>query len=288
MLQVPERLVDLERLCELAYRVSTLSAKSQYRYNHYEGERLFVRILLTATSIVRLLRTDSCIPQFPEMIDVYGVASLSRDLMEAYDAMHYLYIEPASEPEKEFRSFLQTLHEYSEQETIYNALGIYDEGPLGGGWDWIIHTCTQVLKANPIFLGLTDKQQKELLKGRKPFLPSAKPSSKVQYADQVKMRAVYKLLSNMVHSHPMATSRLVPALRARKLENNDVLRISVTVSVFHLALGIKEYSAKRRVGSRWTDAEKRYVRKLLLVMDDMFASLTTEADGSDDGSDIAA
>jgi hypothetical protein len=281
MLHIPERLLDLERLCELAYRVSALSGDSQYSYNHHEGEKLFTRILLTATSIVRLLRTDACIPQFPNMIDVYGVASLSRDLIEAYDAMHYLYIEPVSESEKEFRSFLQTLHEYSEQETIYAALGIHDTGSLGGGWNWIIQTCKRVLEANPIFLGLTDKQQKELLKGRKPFLPSANPVSKFQYVDQVKMRAVYKLLSNMVHSHPLATSRLIPALRPRKLENNDILRISVTVSVFHLAIGIKEYAAKRRVGSRWGNPDKRYVRKLLTVMDEVFAEFSVTREGSD-------
>lgn len=111
------------------------------------------------------------------------------------------------------------------------------------------------------------------MKGRKPFVESAKPSSKAKFVDPEKMRAIYKLLSNMVHSHPLATTRLIPAPIPRKLENNDILRISVTVAVFHLALGIKEYAGRRRVGNRWSNDEKRYVRKLLSVMDEIFADL---------------
>jgi hypothetical protein len=221
------------------------------------ADRMFTRILLKATSVVRLLRTDSCIPEFPHIIDVSSVASLARNIVEAYDVFYHLAIEKVPHEMYEFRTYLYTLHQVTEHDKIYTSFGRH--APFFGSLSFVGQFCRMQLEKNAVFRSLSEAQRKDLLKGKRPFLSVSVSPLKARFSDQQVLQGLYKLMSNSVHSHPLAVQTFGVADRNDHLSTQHLLDMSVAVATQHLAFAIDDYHRSRRRGRSITASEKRYV-----------------------------
>lgn len=263
---IPKRLGDLERLCQIAYQASPLAAgKIEGRTDRARmADKLFARIVLNATSIVRLLRTDSCIPEVPRLVDVSSVAALTRNLSEGYDVLYHVAIEKPNSEEEDFRNWLYVLHQLTEYRKICDQFGVPETEEFGD-WDFMRQFMKMQLQKNPIFSSLDLKQQKELLRGKRPFYNPTLSGPKSQYVDPRLASGLYKLMSNHVHSHPLAAHMVVLYERANGIDSQGLLDMCIDSSAQHLALATSDYVRVRRRGKLIMPADKRYVHKQLAL-----------------------
>jgi hypothetical protein len=264
MLWISSRTSDLEQLCLIGYQISPLAAGHSGRAERgILADRLFTRILLKATSIVRLLRTDSCVPAFPNMIDVASVASLSRNMIEAYDVFFHVAVEKVPEEVQEFRSYLYTLHQTTDHDKIYSSFG--RRTPHFGNLEFMGRFCKMRLEENAFFNSLPAGQQKELLKGKRPFLNLTASPTKKQYSDPHVLRGLYKFMSNSVHSHPLSIQGFRAPQSDDHLSIQHLLDMSIAAAAQHFAFAIDDYSRSRRRGRYISSEEKRFVRKQITL-----------------------
>ena len=89
-----EYLNALERVCSIAYPLSPLSHGVWGRTDIARlADRIFARMLVTASSLVRLCRCDQPVGSLPAWVDLTAQANLARSILEAYEALDYLVLE---------------------------------------------------------------------------------------------------------------------------------------------------------------------------------------------------
>lgn len=256
------------------------------------GQLVFIRMLLTTRSIIRLLEVG------PEekgidrrVVDPFSIASLVRDLVEAHDALRYLYLERVSENEAEFRVGLYGHHQNCEKAKMRNLLRLPEKegakSPLGD--DWVEAVVRGFLERREVFRALTPRQQKELLKGRSPYYRTEHVDFDSILAHPTFSRGMYKLLSNIVHAHPMANSMLQNLPWTQWPDYEDLLDLSIGYGTLHLAEGVRGMIARRRLGVKFGTHSGNRIRKIIRAYSAVFtplikeeAILSTEDDASGD------
>lgn len=128
-------------------------------------------------------------------IDASGIASLTRDLIEAYDIFFYLCLERVPKQVRAFRTELYTHHHARELYKINSALA--GSSPSD---DIFVRFGEQRLKEDPIFQSLSPRQQKSLLSGRSATFQTYGSRPADYPVPEPHASGVYKLLSNAVHA----------------------------------------------------------------------------------------
>ena len=173
------------------------------------SEHLFKKIVLTTSSILRLLDSRDHRNGLPMLLDIPSIASMTRNLVEAYDVFWYLTVDKISEDESEFRFALSSLHHNVEFLKITENLKLEIDDPTGI-WEIARPHSKRWLEGTALFKALHPKQQAELLKGKRPFFLGNRTPAKWKYINQDAMRGLYKFMSNNTHTHPVSINLMIP------------------------------------------------------------------------------
>ena len=178
-----------------------------------DGTILFARMVIQAHSLKKILPD---VDRPVQDVDISSCASITRNLIETFLVMHYLWIEKVAPNIRRFRVLLWRYHQRVEGIRGINCQRIaqgkdpYDE--MARTQDARI-----VLQADPEFLQLSDKRRSQLLKDPVPHARGQQAIAVSAGIPAAKFDADYKLLSSL--SHPNGVG--VRVMNATTLADNE-------------------------------------------------------------------
>lgn len=167
--------------------------------------RIFTRQTLSGMSLSKVLPNLS-LGRDPdaELWDLCSLASLSRNILEAYLAIYYSGTELISEEEAELRFFIGQLHRNREWYQLHKkrnadqeVLREFEEG---------MREQKLRIKRHPYLDNLTQSQKNKALKGDEMYYTKADFELKNEVCNNLRME--YQLLSNFVHPLPLSIERI--------------------------------------------------------------------------------
>jgi hypothetical protein len=105
-------------------------------------------------------------PKLP-LWDLSTAASSTRSILESYLVFYHLFVEKVSAKERQFRFAVWLRHGLAEKEKFRKVSGI----PSPANWARSVSEAKQILRKNPHFLALDQKQQKNVLVGSQSTVP---------------------------------------------------------------------------------------------------------------------
>ena len=178
-----------------------------------DGSILFARMGIQAYSLKLILPPIS---RRVECIDLCSCASITRNLVETFLMMHYLWLDRVAPNVRLFRVLVWQYHQILEATKGINcqrvALGekLYDKASK-------TENVKKALCANPEFLLLDDKRRAQLLSNPDPRARGLQGLAIAAGIQAAKFDADYKLLSSL--SHPNGCG--VRAMDATTLADNE-------------------------------------------------------------------
>lgn len=160
-----------------------------------DGSILFARMGVQAYSLMLILPP---IDRRAECVDLCSCASITRNMIETFLMMYYLWIETVDPNVQRFRLLLWRYHQRVEEirgincQRIAQGKSPYDE--MARTQDARI-----VLQADPEFLQLSDKRRSQLLKDPVPHARGQQAIAVSAGITVAKFDADYKLLSSLSH-----------------------------------------------------------------------------------------
>jgi hypothetical protein len=200
--------------CNLSYAKTGIPQSSRNKV--FYGATLFTKLCTTAVSISKLCPHPSKIGDDANW-DYRSVASLTRDIIECYLVFFYLCIEECTDDEWTARLGLMDLHDHMSRVKLFDAMGsVYEEN------EEAVETRDELLsflKSNCFFKDLSEKRQKNFLKGNEAFFMTQDEIILSSGETVSKFRFKYRFLSNHIHSFPMGFYRMGNGERGRGLES---------------------------------------------------------------------
>ncbi|MEH6660820.1 MAG: DUF5677 domain-containing protein [Parasphingorhabdus sp.] len=190
---------EFRNLCKRAERVSRGSGGIFVDGNRLAyGSVLFMRITVMAKSILQLL--PNCKPR--EHWDFSSVASLTRNLAEAYLWYFWLCEDDVDSNIRQGRFILFYCHDYGSRDRMFPDL----RPPLDE--DVVMDDLIARFDANPFLATFDAKRRREALKGHKtPFVQDEVLDS--MGVDRENFRSIYRFYSQHTHTGPVAFIRIL-------------------------------------------------------------------------------
>lgn len=240
------RLSELRRLCQIARKLSTLEAPSDWTTTrtHY-AEQLFEKTVLISLSFLKLL--PKTYDKDAEAFDFSSLATLARNVMECCNVFHYLCIDRIPKTEFKFRLNLMWLHQSVNSERILKAFQL---GKASHSDDLARMLPKFDLKRNPFFNSLDESVRNQLLKGKKPYYWKLNKSHS-NFVLRDLESALYNYFSNSVHSFPLGIYYSSEYREGYHLNLYSLYFLSVETMIIYLASTIRSYLKLRRKHSRY-------------------------------------
>lgn len=251
----------LKRLTEIALPISVVNYSREYSTSRaYYAELFFGKITLNAQSICDLFPTSD---EDQKTIDASSIATLARSLMESYDNLHYICIEKTSKEERNFRMDLMGLHHTVEVRKIMTNFGFDEDNMTRAMFEKMERITTIHLERNPYFQSLDQNTKNKLIRGERAYFNKTGSLSKFPI-DSAMKSAIYKFLSNSVHSTGLSLMNYYEGPNRSPLGVLGVLFIAVETSFLYLAASIKAYTKLRwKVSKMVSQEDKSFVNNLL-------------------------
>jgi len=248
------RVSDLKALFNIGKKLSLIDLRhTASTVNSLHAEFCFSKIVKQCQSILRLVYKDLKRSEIYDSFDVSSIASIARDIIEAYNVFYYLCFEKVKPAEKEFRNELFNLHQCKEATEVAKGLGIHSGFTLNVKNIFQMRTET-ILKNNSVFTALTLKQQKSLLKGKHIVFHLNESKKGAAYIQR--HGALYKLFSNNVHSSHLGIEHTAEGLFSGKI----LFMFSIESSIIYLSRSIWHYSRlRRKICSLLSNDEKQFI-----------------------------
>ncbi|WP_335922083.1 hypothetical protein [Shewanella chilikensis] len=167
--------------------------------------KVFTRQTLSAISLSSIL-PDLSVDKDPDaaLWDVSSIASITRNILEAYLAIFYSGIENISDEEAELRFLIGQLHRNREWYLVHKSRGsdieTLNEFEVG------MKEQKERIKAHSFLSNLNHAQKNKALKGDEIYYTKADFEEKASVCSE--LRAEYQLLSNFVHPLPLSIERI--------------------------------------------------------------------------------
>lgn len=190
---------EFRELCKRAERVSRGSGGIWVEGNRLAyASVLFMRITVMAKSVRQLL--PDCKPR--EHWDFSSVASLTRNLAEAY-LWYYWLCEDEIDPDvRQGRFILLYCHDYGSRDRMFSEEGHPPDD------DVVMADLTNRFDANPYLATFNAKQRREALKGHKtPFVQDDVLDR--MGVNRAEFRSIYRFYSQHTHTGPVAFIRIL-------------------------------------------------------------------------------
>ncbi|WP_444944813.1 DUF5677 domain-containing protein [Microbulbifer sp. ZKSA006] len=187
------------------------------------GSLLFTKICTSSVSVYKLCPEPETLGA-DQHWDYRSVASLTRDIMEAYLAFYYLAIDECPVDEWEARVSLMDLHDHISRVKMFDAMGSVYEKDDAAKQDR--ERMILALRSNSFFAMLSEKKQKHFLKGNDAFFLTHDEILERLKANLSEFRFKYRFLSNHTHSFPMGFYRMLDGGRGRGVESRIEVQYS--------------------------------------------------------------
>lgn len=167
--------------------------------------KIFTRQTLSGMTLDKVLPNLS-LGQDPDAVlwDLSSLASLSRNILEAYLAIYYSGTELVSDEEAELRFFVWQLHRNREWYQIHKIRNA-DQEVLIEFEDGMKEQKLRI-QQHPYLSNLTPSQKNKALKGDEMYYTKADFELKNQVCENLRMD--HQLLSNFVHPLPLSIERI--------------------------------------------------------------------------------
>lgn len=167
--------------------------------------RIFTRQTLSALSLNRILpKLSHGKDPDSELWDVCSLASLSRNILEAYLAIYYSGIEKITDEEAELRFFISQLHRNREWYFLQKSRNL--EAEALQKFETGMKEQKERIKSHPYLKKLTNAQKNKALKGDEVYYTKSDFIDKSPVCEGLKEE--YQLLSNFVHPLPLSIERI--------------------------------------------------------------------------------
>jgi len=236
-----QSLKTLEDLCQTAVKLSiATSGREVSIWREKYGSHIFGKICMTAIAILKLLPKSTYYVAVDNMQiwDISSVCTLARSLIDAYNSFCYLIIEEVEKHELDFRFKLWKLHSESERlkmlELIKSKSNRIDKIREN------IQELRRKLRSNKFYNSLESKAQKKFSSGEiGMFLTNTQISTKAGINPNY-YKAVYKYLSNYVHTYSFSISQIA-SFKAGDPESLRLLKTAVGYCTGYLCLAIRDF-----------------------------------------------
>ena len=210
------RFTDLEMSFRDEYKkyCKVLSATTNISLNQHgidtdgrgvRSVKIFTRQTLSGMSLKNVLpKLSTERDPDSELWDLCSIASLSRNILEAYLALYYSGTESISEEEAELRFFIGQLHRNREWYQIHKKQDS-DESVLKEFEDGMKEQ-KQRIKEHPYLNSLSVPQKNKALKGNEMYYTKVDFELKNEVCNGLRMD--FQLLSNFVHPLPLSIERI--------------------------------------------------------------------------------
>ena len=189
---------DLERVYRVGLRALQVGHASHgHTIRAIVGQDVFLNIVRNLGSILALSANFEKSTTKRYLPDAPSLASLTRKLVETYETLYYLCLEPVPPPEREFRELAYSLHHTFERASVEAAFGTKQSDNDDGLWDMVRISDIMHLRQNCFFQALSTKHQQLVLAGRAPFLRNGEVWKRRARTEW--LRGAYKLFSNPIH-----------------------------------------------------------------------------------------
>lgn len=192
-----------EAVLDAVMHVSTLQGGIMTSARQHLAVQVYTRITITAMTFIRLLPGNAITRDvIPPVWDWPSVASIARNIVEAYLMFYYIGLDPAPADEIDFRQQLLTYHHNWEKYRLYK------EGSLGAEvlseFEARFPIEKEKLKAHRFFGELDAPQRKRALDGQHPtYLTRDQLIGRLPFST-AEFKWHYRLLSNQVHTTPFS------------------------------------------------------------------------------------
>ena len=194
-------------------------------------------------------------------INVSGIASLTRDVMDCVNTFYYFAERGISKEEVDLRFDIAALHSKKKSCDMYDKLGFKEKG-----FRWIVDSEANVrfrVEDSDWYKNLSNEDNKKLSKGKMPkkeFITKKILDAKIE-------SAFFNLLSQSVHSYNSGLGNSSPSTHLVMFGNyfdaSKLWFVSYEISIIYVANAITDYIALIKRLSRYlTREEKNRVREL--------------------------
>jgi hypothetical protein len=180
------------------------------------GSVLFTRVCTISVSILWLCPRSKVNTDGTHW-DFGSIASLARNLFECALQLFYLAIEPLSEDEWLARLKVMQLHDCLERFRMFRAFDPND--PQLKMFEEQANELRAILEKNLYFVTLSEKLQKNLLKGERSSIITQDEILQRMGEFDEGTRGYYRFLSSHAHSFPLGFYRMAEHNRGRGEEN---------------------------------------------------------------------
>lgn len=247
-------LTELVSICEgMLERAATASA-STWRA-HY-GHGFFEKATLHGRSVASLL--DGLRKEAPT-IDIAGICTLSRCIVEVHNAFAYLTEPGLSREEFDLRHQLFLLNHSSDLQKINSGVGIKAPDNRASFIDAAYRWSLRELEKNSVFQSLDEAHRKTLLRGKSPYLV-ARYKGKRPLPHAVES-AAYKLFSHNAHSYSLGLSPLQGG-QETPAGGVNMLILAVELAILYLAtIALHYWRLRARAVRGLPEIEKEFLMK---------------------------
>jgi hypothetical protein len=206
-------------------------------WHQREAGTILSKICLTSLSSLWFIPGSSRFTG--EVWDISTLATLSRSITESYSALRYIAVEKVTTDESTFRRLLWEFHREEEslrmlQATVPDSPGILQ-----------VTVRRDALKArvvaNQVFLGLSEKFRRRLLKGEDTATKSRVDICRDAGINPDLYRGIYKYLSCFTHPSPFGLSALYHH-KAGQAETLDLIDLITEWTSGFVAFSIRDFA----------------------------------------------
>ncbi|BDV44199.1 hypothetical protein GURASL_31220 [Geotalea uraniireducens] len=260
MTELKFRTDEIPKIIGIAEKLSTISefpTGSTSRALH--AEEIFNKLILHIASFRKHLASNN---KETGHVDISVLAALARMVIETHNALCYFCDASASKDELDFRIWLYHLHYSCDLRNILSCFNFTDHDSIMSTFEMTGRMSVSCLERNVFFTNLTEKEQRQLLLGRKAFYWRGRRPKKSPFSKEME-EGVYKLLSNYVHSFPLGNIMYRGGGSANHLNfyNSAFLIVEVFVS-YSAAATLTYCRLRRKLGTRITTEEKAYLNDM--------------------------
>lgn len=250
------RLSHLSELVLICEGMVERAAKANITtWRTYYGSGFFEKATLHGRSMSSLL---DVIKKKESSLDIAGVCTLSRCIIEVHNAFSYLLESGLSEDESKLRHQLFLLNQASDLKKINSEIGIEATDVRTSFNNFSLRLALNELEKNSIFQALDAAHRKTLLRGKSPYLV-ARYKGKKPLPHSIES-AAYKLFSHNVHSYSLGLS---PRYNGQKTPAGGVnmLILAVELAILYLAnIALHYWRLRSRAVRFLTKAEKEFLQ----------------------------
>jgi hypothetical protein len=245
-----DQLVQIcEGMVDRASGAAPVSWRGHYGHGFFEKATNHGRSMAT---LIEALQTEK------PSLDIAGVCTLSRCIIEVHNAFSYLMERGLSHDESELRHQLFLLNHSSDLKKINAEFGIRSADDRIFFNDVTLDWALKALEQNSIFKALDEPHRKTLLRGKSPYL-AARYKGKKPLPQNIES-AAYKLFSHNVHSYSLGLSSSFGG-QATPAGALNMLVLAVELAIVYLAnIALSYWRLRSRAVRTLSLSEKQFLK----------------------------